>query len=988
MGAGHRRMSLPEQTSLVGGRPVTFRTAIAAHLDAILSSAAFKAADSLRELLRFTVHETLAGRGDELKEYVLGSTVLRKGEAFDPKADGIVRVQMRRLRERLAQYYAAEGRAERLRIEIPKGTYAPVFRVAGLQPGTTDSRVVDSALIVGRDEVLAGLRATLESSAAGRGALFCLSGEPGIGKTAVVEAFLRELRESDTACYVGRGRCSERLAGSEAYLPLLEALEDLSRDADEQVRELMSTFAPHWHLRTAPAPDSAAEEHIGGSPAASQEHLKRELVAFIGALAQRQPVVMFLDDLHWADASTVDVLAYWANRCTSQRVLIAATYRPSELLRTNHPFVRAKLELQGHGICHETAMTLLTRDDVETYLSLRFPEHAFPRALSARIYERTEGNPLFMVDLLRFLRDRGVLSALEGRWTMTGELPVLANDLPESVRSLIERKIGDLDDADRMLMSAAAVQGYEFDAAVVARVLGRDPTDTEERLESLDRIHGFIRLLDGRALPDNTFTLRYTFVHVLYQNALYASLRPTQKVSWSAAVAQALLDYHGADSATIASELAILFEAARDFGQAADYFLLAAQRAAAQSANKEAVALARRGLNAITLWPETPDRAQRELHLQTTLGPALMSTIGYGSPEVEAAYVRARELCAQVGEMPRLFTVIYGLYQYWLARADYRTCRVLAEQLLTLAQKLDDPTVLIPAHSALGNTLCFSGAFDAARTHGEQLVTMYVPSRHHALAALYSGFDLGVGSRGGIAVSTWALGYPDRAVASAESGIALARDLAHTSSLALALNWTAMVHQHRRDPTRTREHAEAAIALAEEELAPWLAWATMLRGWAMAVQGEHEEGIAQLRRGLTAWTSAGLRCLEPYFLSLLAAAHAAAAQPDAALAAVVKALAITDQTGEGYAEAELHRLKGELLGDSEEAEAEACYRRAIAVSRAQRARSLELRAATSLRRLERVRGTSTASGRTLSEIYGGFTEGFDTIDAQEARALL
>jgi predicted ATPase len=985
MGTGHRRMSRLEQTSLVSGRPVTFRTAIAAHLEAILSSPAFKAADSLRELLRFTVHETLAGRGDDLKEYVLGSTVLRKGEAFDPKADGIVRVQMRRLRERLAQYYAAEGRTERLRIEIPKGTYAPVFRVAGLQAGTTDSRLGDHALMVGRDEVLAELRTALESSAAGRGALFCLSGEPGIGKTAVVEAFLRELSESDRGCYVGRGRCSERLAGSEAYLPLLEALEDLSRDADEQVRELMSTFAPHWHRRTAPS-DRAAVEQIGGSPAASQEHLKRELVAFIGALAERQPVVMFLDDLHWADASTVDVLAYWANRCTSQRVLIAATYRPSELLRTNHPFVRAKLELQGHGICHETAMTLLTRGDVDAYLSLSFPAHAFPRALSARIYDRTEGNPLFMVDLLRFLRDRGVLLALDGRWTMTGELPALANDLPESVRSLIERKIGDLDNADRMLMSAAAVQGYEFDAAVVARVLGRDPTETEERLEALDRTHGFVRLLDGRALPDNTFTLRYTFVHVLYQNALYASLRPTQKVSWSAAVAQALLDYYRTDSATIALELAILFEAARDFGHAADYFLLAAQRAAAQSANKEAVALARRGLNAVTLSPDTPDRAQRELHLQTTLGPALMSTIGYGSPEVEAAYVRARGLCTQVSEMPRRFTVIYGLYQYWLARADYGTCRELAEQLLTLAQKLDDPAVLIPAHSALGNTLCFSGEFDAARRHGEQLITMYVSSRHHALAGLYSGFDLGVGSKGGIAVSRWALGFPDRAVGSAESGIALARDLSHTSSLALALNWTAMVHQHRRDPLRTRQHAEAAIALAEEELAPWLAWATMLRGWAMAVQGEHEDGIAQLRRGLTAWTSAGLRCLEPYFLSLLGGAHAAAAQPEAALAAVVEALAITDQTGEGYAEAELHRMKGELLGNS--GEAEACYRRAIAVSRAQRARSLELRAATSLRRLELARGTSTASVRMLSEIYGWFTEGFDTIDAQEARALL
>ena len=223
---------------------------------------------------------------------------------------------------------------------------------------------------------------------------------------------------SGAACYVGRGRCSERLAGSEAYLPLLEALEDLLRDGGEPVATLMSVVAPHWYARVARATDdSDAEKRIAGSRAASQEHLKRELVAFIDECLARQPVVLFLDDLHWADASTVDMLAYWASRCRSQRVLIVGTYRPAELLRASHPFVGVKLELQGHGICRETLMSLLTRPDVDRYLVLAFPGHAFPPALAARIHERTEGNPLFMADLVRFLRDRGVLAEHEGRWT-------------------------------------------------------------------------------------------------------------------------------------------------------------------------------------------------------------------------------------------------------------------------------------------------------------------------------------------------------------------------------------------------------------------------------------------------------------------------------------------------------------------------------------------------------------------------------------------
>jgi predicted ATPase len=964
---------------------MAFRTAISTHLDTILRSGTFKGAESLRELLRFTVHETLAGRGDGLKEYVLGAVALHKGDAFDPKADGIVRVQMRRLRERLARYYATDGLHDAFRIDIPKGRYAPVFCRTESRGHASALPAAAPVLTVGREHEMADLRAAFGRAGAGQGALACFSGEPGIGKTTLVETFLQDLRHSGTTCYVGRGRCSERLAGSETCLPLLEALEDLLRDGGEPIGSLMTVVAPHWYARIArTTDDSDVTETAGG--AGSQEQLKRELVAFIEEVSRRQPVVFFVDDLQWADASTVDMLAYWASRCRPQRVLIVAAYRPAELVRAGHPFVGVRLELQSHGICHETLMSLLTLSDVEQYLLLTFPGHAFPPALASRIHQRTEGNALFMADLVRFLRDRGVLAEREGHWNLADELPAIEGALPESVRSLIEKKIGDLGPIDRTLMSAAAVQGQEFDAAVVASVLGMDPAEVEERLESLDRTHGFVRLVDGRAFPDNTFTLRYTFVHVLYQNALYASLLPTRRVAWSAAVAEALLRHYGAHSGVIASELAMLFEAARDFERAADYFLAAAQRAAAVSANTEAVVLARRGLAAVESLPSSPGRAQRELRLQTTLGPALMSTVGYGAPEVEAAYIRAREACRQIGDGPQLFTVIYGLYQYWLARADYRTCRELAEQLLTIAQTVRDSTLLIPAHSAMGNTLCFSADFAGARTHAEELIAIYDPALHHGLAAMYSGFDLGVGSHGGLAVNLWALGYPDQAVRRAADAVALARSLSHASSTVLALNWAAMVQQHRRDAALTLEHAEAAIALAEEELAPWLAWATMLRGWALSQQGQGDEGLAQLGRGLAAWRAAGSACLVPFFLSLLAEAQATLGQTDAALSTLAEALAITERTREGYAAAELHRLRGELQIDPDEAGAS--FHQALAIARRQHAKSYELRAISSLRRLDRKGNQRTDSERLLSETYGWFTEGLDTIDLKEAAWLL
>ncbi len=954
---------------------------VAAHLEKILSGSVFKSTGSLRALLRFIVSETLAGRGGDLKEYVLGATVLRNDDSFDPKADGIVRVQMRRLRERLASYYATEGQHDPLRIDIPKGTYVPSFRSTVSAGAMAHETAPSRARTVGRNKELAEIDAAFATAAAGRGSLFCLSGEPGIGKTTVVETFLHNLRASAVACWVGRGRCSERLAGSEAYLPLLEALEDLLRDGDSVVRDLMSAHAPRWYALVTRATHEAADTPVAPVSPTTPEQLKRELIAFVNEASRRLPLVVFLDDLHWADASTVDMLGYWVARCQAQRVLVVGTYRQAELLRSKHPFLGVKLELQARGICHDVQLPWLTGAEVNRYLELHYPGHAFPPALSARIHERTEGNPLFLTDLVRFLQARGVLAERDGRWSMVGDLSLIEGELPESVRSMIEKKIGDLNDTDRAVMSAAAVQGQEFDAVVLASVLGMDLTAIEERLESLDLRHGFVRLLGGLEFPDDTFTLRYAFVHVLYQNALYGALRPTLKVSLSSAIAQALTRHFGAQRSVIASELAILFESARDFEQATDYFLSAAQQAATDSANSEAVVLARKGLATVAKLPDTPERAQRELRLQTTIGPALMSTVGYGAPEVEAAYIRARELCPRAGETRQSFAVIYGLYQYWLARADYGTCRKLAEQLLRLAHKLDDESLLIPAHSALGNTSCFAADFVGARTQAERLIAIYVPARHHSLAALYSGFDLRVGSSGGLAVSLWALGYPDRAVRSVEDAITLARDLSHASSMVLALNWAAMVHQHRREPARTREHAEAAIAVADKELAPWRAWATILRGWAMAMQGNPDYGIAELQSGLAAWTAGGLACLRPYFLSLLCEAQAAAGQTDSALATVTEALVITEQTREGYCESDLYRLKGQLQADPRDAEGS--FLRAIDVARRQGAKSRELRAVTSMRHLDVAR-----SAHMLSKIYAQFSEGFDTPDLIEASALL
>ena len=431
--------------------------------------------------------------------------------------------------------------------------------------------VAPSRHSVGRVKALADLREAFEYVGRQHGLLVCVSGEPGIGKSTLVEDFLSEVAAWSGTCRIARGRCSERLAGTEAYLPLLDALEDLIRSQGGSLARLMKTIAPLWYIQVAPATlqDSSFSVAVKEAKSGTQERLKRELVAFLEEACRQQPVLLFLDDLHWVDLATTDMIGYVTRHFESWPLLIIATYRPEELLVQKHPFLATKRDLQGRGLCREVALEFLTHQEVEEYVALRFPRHRLPRDFVDLVYAKTEGNPLFVVDVLNYLADQHVLTREQDVWTLTRSLPDIARDLPESVRGMIQRKIDLLSEADRKLLVAASVQGYEFDGAVMARVLGIDAADIEEQLDVIDRIHGFVRRVREQEFPDRTLTLRYRFVHVLYQNRLYASITPARRIAVSLAVSKALEAFYKDKTAEIASELAVLYEAAREFSLAA-----------------------------------------------------------------------------------------------------------------------------------------------------------------------------------------------------------------------------------------------------------------------------------------------------------------------------------------------------------------------------------------------------------------------------------
>ena len=315
--------------------------------------------------------------------------------------------------------------------------------------------------VVGRVTQLEQLRAAYQAAAAGRGGIVCVTGEPGIGKTTLVETFLSEIEHGAEPCRVARGRCSERLAGAEGYLPILETVESVVAGR-ARVENQMKEVAPTWYVQTVPRAEASGRlstAMIDDAKAASQERMKRELSAFLDTLSREASLVIFLDDLHWANASTVDLLSYIGGRSGSMRLLIIATYRPSDLLRAKHPFHQVQLELQSHGLCRELPLEYLSPTDVEDYLSLEFAGHRFPPNFGAMIHDRTEGNPMFAIDLLRDLRTRGAISHQSGEWTLTQSTGEIQRDIPDSVRGMIGLKIAKLSDDDRRLLTAASVQG-------------------------------------------------------------------------------------------------------------------------------------------------------------------------------------------------------------------------------------------------------------------------------------------------------------------------------------------------------------------------------------------------------------------------------------------------------------------------------------------------------------------------------------------------
>jgi class 3 adenylate cyclase/predicted ATPase len=830
---------------------------------------------------------------------------------------------------------------------------------------------------VGREEEIELLLRRWQRAIAGEGQVVLLSGEAGIGKSRLL------------------GRLHDRLAGEphtrmryfcspyhqdsalHPFIAQLERAAGFQREdgTDQKLDKLRRLLAPDARgddeiellAELLSLPNSAAELSL--SPQRKRELLFETLLHQLEALAARQPVLFICEDLHWIDPSSRELLDRTITRVARLPVLLVATYRPE--------FVPP-----WSGLPHVTTITLarFDRRAGATLVERIASGEALASEVVAEIVARADGVPLFVEELTKaVLEARGSPEGIEK--TLAGA-PSVSTAVPSVLHAPLMARLDRLGPGPKEVAQIAAAIGREFSYQLLAPIAGRGDNDLAVALGRL----GDAGLVFARGTPPEA---TYLFKHALVRDAAYASLLRRRREELHAQIAAVL---EGEFPNIVEGQPELIAQHFTEAGlteQAVAYWQRAGAHAVARSANLEATAHFGRGIEVLKNLPENQSRDEQELMLRLASINPLWASRGFGSAEAERAAASALELSRRSGtDTPAHFWALIGMVHFCVVRGNLPLGRELGEEMLSVAEHLEDPEPLGYARFLFGNTLLWFGELTAARTHLERAIDLYDPERGRE-AAFRLGFNSGSNSYNFLGRVLWHLGYPDQALHCSRQAVAIADGIAHPFSQAVALSWTAALHQLRGEVERTHEVAEADLTLTTEQIIPFFAaHAMVLRGWALAKRGEFDEGITRLREGVDAYEATGAIIENPHWLALLAEACGKAGRIEEALATVRNALLDVERTGIRYHEAELHRLEGELLQGLDDERSEARFRRAIEIARAQEAKSFELRAVTSLARLWGEQGRRCQACELLAPVYGWFTEGFDTADLKNAKALL
>jgi len=892
---------------------------------------------------------------------------------------------------RMMQLYAAAGdRAAALRVYHTCTT--TLLNELGVEPSPTTHAIYEHLLhletpapaavvrstttLIGRTQAWAQLQEAWRKTQRGQPCVGLVRGEAGIGKTRLVEELVewanrQGIATATATCYAVGGRL--------AYAPVQAWLRAPT------FRRTAQTLDKLWLGEVARlAPELWIDQPQTAPPAPLTEAWQRQRLfeALARFIFQRgDALLLVLDDVQWCDSDTLEWLHFLLRFNPKARLLIVAALRQEEM-SAEHPLTPFLSHLRYANQLLEIELARLDPQETTRLATTLIGQEIDPD-LAARLYANTEGNPLFIVETVRAEGNRG-----DSLRYATPLFPHTPTPLPGKVQAVIKARLDRLSPRAFDLACVAAVIGRAFVLDVLTQA---SDCDEDTLVRGLDELwqQQIIREQSDQRMVGVASADTYDFSHDKLREVAYNSLSPIRRRHLHKRVAGALESLRASQLDAVSDQIATHYTRAGQPAQAIVYYRRAAAVAHRLSALQVAIAHLNQALALLPLLPEGPERAGLELALQMALGPLLLTTKGYAAPEVEQAFNRAWEICQRMGDIPQRFQVLWGLGRFYLVQPNLARGLEAGGQLLEIAQRAEEPSLLVEAYNSVGAYSFHRGALVAARRYLEEGIALYDRVEHRNHALIY-GQDPGVVCLTRVAWTLWCLGYPDQAQARVQAALDLARDLAHPYSQVVALTYAAAHYQFSGQAAACRSQAEAAMAVAQQHgFTLWLLMAAFLRGWARTQLGEMQAGLLEMEQYLTLYRRSGAELGAAYYAALLADAQGRAGQPERGLTTMAEAFALLERTEDRWCEAELHRLHGTLLHQTgSDSAAETAWHTAIQVARQQKAHLWELRTTLSLSRLWQTQGKGVDARTALTAIYAWFQEGFTTPDLQTAKTQL
>ncbi len=865
----------------------------------------------------------------------------------------------------------------------------------------------------GRTHELQQLLSHLQFVVKGQRQLVFLTGEAGIGKTALLNQFAAQIVDYSN-CFVTCGQCIEKYGSGEAYRPILEALNRLCLTTEgQQFIEVLEQYAPSWLMQMPPLLTPEQLFRLRKQGMAPKERWLRELAEALEVITREHALVLILEDLHWSDPSTIELLEMLARRQESAKLLVLASYRPAEVNGSEKPLKHVQQELQSHGLCQEMPLKSLDQQAIEDYLKQRFPQQfgqnlgsqKLGSSLSAlhqaatEIHQRTEGNPLFIVNVVEGLLERQIPQA-DADDAVTPKIntqKLASTGVPRNLRQLIHLQFDALDVEQQKILETASVEGAEFLSVTVAANLQMESEQVEYCLDELVQLNHLIALDDVDILPDGNLSTRYRFIHALYQEGLYQRLPKNRRVRLHRSLGAQLETIYGSEAHEVAAPLALHFEQGMDYGKAIGYRRQAGENALRRNAHSAAVENVHHGLALLAKVRQRTEQDSLELGLQTLLGTALMTIKGQAAPEVGQAYGRAQLLCQNIDATQRYkleedFGVTLGLWRHTFICGDLNKSLELGQKCLSLAEQPQAPPILLGhAHYALAGTLMYQGELHQALAHADAGLVAYQNLVLGQDEALYHSQDPCATLMAYRAWILFFLGYLEQAVQCMDEMLELEVVRSHPQTLVTSLTYSGILYMYLREFDLAQQQLEKSIQLALEWHIPQFSTiAQFFLTCTFCLLEQSGDRVSEMQETLDTRRAAGADLHATGYLNRLVEGYLFAGKLETSLTTLTQAFSIIEQNDEKIFESDSCRLMAELLLHSRlgEEEAESFFLRSLEIAKEQHSKIFELRVATKLAQLWNRQGKAIAAMELLSPVYASFTEGFEFFDLQQAKQLL